>query len=166
MGGIRLQPALVSHSHVESNRNHYRNQHDQHCQHANADRQTTETVMNSTNTRSNHSRRALKTIGAFAALLVGAGAAGSALAASPANAATLTVAYGDLNLASDQGNSALYARITAAARQVCAADRVDIRDLGRYAEARSCEARAIAQAVQAVHSPRLAALYNARSPRG
>jgi UrcA family protein len=122
--------------------------------------------MNSTHTRITHPRRALATIGAFAALLVGAGAAGSAFAASPANGPTLTVAYGDLNLASDQGNNALYARISAAARQVCAADRVDIRDLGRYAQARSCEAQAIAQAVQAVHSPRLAALYNARAPRG
>lgn len=121
--------------------------------------------MNSSNTRITHSRRALAAIGVFAACIIGA--AGSALAASPASGATtLTVAYGDLNLGSDQGNSALYARITAAARQVCAADRVDIRDLARFAEARSCEAQAIAQAVQAVHSPRLAALYNARSPRG
>jgi UrcA family protein len=121
--------------------------------------------MNSTNTRITHSRRALTAIGVLAACIIGT--AGSALAASPASGATtLTVAYGDLNLGSDQGNSALYARISAAARQVCAADRVDIRDLARFAEARSCEAQAIAQAVQAVHSPRLAALYNARSPRG
>jgi len=120
--------------------------------------------MNSINTRITHSRRALTAIGVFAACIIGA--AGSALA-SPANGATtLTVAYGDLNLGSDQGNSALYARISAAARQVCAADRVDIRDLARLAETRACEAQAIAQAVQAVHSPRLAALYNARSPRG
>jgi UrcA family protein len=132
---------------------------------ANTARQTTETVMNSINTRFPHTRRALTAAGVLAACLIGA--AGSALAASPTDGgAAVKVAYGDLNLASDQGNSALYARITAAARQVCFANGVDIRDLARYAEARSCEARAIAQAVQAVHSPRLAAIYNARSPHG
>src|SRR5690242_20228312 len=123
-----------------------------------------ETVMNSINTRFTHTRRALTAAGALAACLIGA--AGSALAASPTDGAlTVRVAYGDLNLATDQGNSVLYARIRAAARQVCLSDRVDIRDLARYAEARSCEAQAVAHAVQAVHSSSLAAIYNAHSPR-
>jgi UrcA family protein len=121
--------------------------------------------MNPTNSRFTHGRRAFTALGALAACLIGA--AGSALAAIPADGApTVTVRYGDLNLATDRGNSALYARIRAAARQVCFSDHVDMRDLGRYAEARRCEAHAISQAVQAVHSPRLAALYGARSPRG
>lgn len=121
--------------------------------------------MNSIHTRFTHPRRALTAVGALAACLIGA--AGSALAASPTDGATsVRVAYGDLNLASDQGNSALYARIRAAARQVCFVDSVDMRDLARYAAARSCEAHAIANAVQAVHNPGLAAIYSAHSPRG
>ena len=126
--------------------------------------QTTETLMNSIDTRFTHTRRALTAVGLAACLI---GAAAGALAASPADgAATATVAYSDLNLASDQGNSTLYARISAAARQVCLVDRADMRDLARYAQARACEAQAIAHAVQAVHSPRLAAIYNAHSQRG
>ena len=121
--------------------------------------------MNSTNSRFTHGRRAFTALGALAACLIGA--AGSALAASPADAApTVRVAYSDLNLASDQGNRTLYARISAAAHQVCFADRPDMRDLARYAEARSCAAQAVARAVQAVHSQGLAAIYNAHSPRG
>ena len=121
--------------------------------------------MNSINTGFTHPRRALTALGALAACLIGA--AGSALAASPADGApTVRVAFGDLNLASAQGNSTLYARISGAAREVCSVDRVDFRDLARWAQARSCEAQAIAHAVQAVHSPQLAAIYNAHSPRG
>ena len=120
--------------------------------------------MNPINTRFTHTRRALTALGLAACLI---GAAGSALAASPtADVATARVAYSDLNLASDQGNSTLYARISAAAREVCSVDRADMRDLVRYAQARSCEAQAIAHAVQAVHSARLAAIYNAHSQRG
>ncbi|MBV8910556.1 MAG: UrcA family protein [Gammaproteobacteria bacterium] len=121
--------------------------------------------MNSINTRFNHTRRALTAIGALAACLMGA--AGSALAAPHADeVATIRVAYGDLNLASDQGNSKLYSRISAAARQVCFASNVDPRDLALYAQVRSCEAQAIANAVQAVNSPRLAAIYSAHARHG
>lgn len=121
--------------------------------------------MNSIATSFTHQRRTLAAFGALAACLIGASS--SALAATSADAApSVTVTYGDLNLTSDEGNSALYARITAAAREVCFAGGVSIRDLGRYSQARSCEAQAIAQAVHAVHSPRLAAIYDARQPRG
>jgi UrcA family protein len=121
--------------------------------------------MNSTATRLPHPRRALAAFGVLAACLIGA--SGSALAATPADETpSMKVSYADLNLTSDEGNSALYARIAAAARQVCLTDRVDIRDLGAYAQARSCEAQAIARAVHAVHSPRLAAIYDARQPHG
>jgi UrcA family protein len=121
--------------------------------------------MNPTATRFTNQRRTLAAFGVLAACLLGA--SGSALAATSADAApSIKVAYGDLNLTSDEGNSALYARIAAAARQVCFAGGADIRDLARYSQARSCEAQAIAQAVHAVHSPRLAAIYEARQPRG
>jgi UrcA family protein len=87
------------------------------------------------------------------------GTAGAAQAGVPADGVpSITVAYGDLNLESAQGSAALYARIAAAARTVCATPN-DIRDLGALATARSCERQAIARAVHAVNSPRLADVY-------
>jgi UrcA family protein len=104
---------------------------------------------------------------ALAACLLGA-AAGTALATGApddsAGGRTLRVAYGDLNLATEQGSRALYARIESAARQVCAPD--DQRNLEAVAAARACRARAIAQAVSDVHSPVLAAAYAAQRARG
>lgn len=112
-----------------------------------------------------HRPRAFAALGALAACLIGA--SGAALAGTaPDVAPAVTVSYGDLNLATDHGNSALYTRIRAAARQVCFADRVDIRDLGRLAEVRSCESQAIARAVRDVHSPQLAAIHQAHQPHG
>ena len=91
-----------------------------------------------------------------ASLLTGAGVA---LAGTPADGIpAVTVAYGDLNLESAQGSAALYARIAAAARQVCATPD-DIRDLGALSAARTCERQAIARAVRSVNSPRLADVY-------
>jgi UrcA family protein len=94
-------------------------------------------------------------------------AAGTAAAASAADDSagvrTMRVAYGDLNLATEQGSRALYARIEAAARQVCAPD--DPRNLEAFAAARACKARAIARAVNDVHSPMLAAAYAAHRVR-
>jgi UrcA family protein len=103
------------------------------------------------------------TLAALALCLV-AGVASVAHAATPAR--SMTVAYGDLNLGSTQGTDALYARIVFAARQVCGAGEVDIRNLGALAAERSCESDAIAQAVHAVHSPALAALAGTRQPQG
>ena len=79
-------------------------------------------------------------------------------------APTVTVRYADLNLGTDAGSAALYARLVSAARKVCAAS--DIRDLGAMAAARACEQQAIANAVRDVHSPKLAAVYDARARHG
>jgi len=79
---------------------------------------------------------------------------------------SVKVAYGDLNLASDQGANALYGRIVYAAHEVCKADQVDIRDLAAFAQTQSCERQAIAHAVDAVHSPRLASAYSAHLRHG
>jgi UrcA family protein len=108
-------------------------------------------------------RHVSATLTALTVCLV-AGAAGVAHAAAPAR--SVTVAYGDLNLASAQGTDALYARIVSAAREVCGAGEVDIRDLRGLAAERTCESNAIAQAVHAVHNPALAALYGTRQPQG
>jgi UrcA family protein len=113
-------------------------------------------------TLNNYWRRSA-TLTALTACLV-VGAVGLAHAGSPA--AAVKVQYGDLNLATDAGNKALYTRIVSAARDVCGADQVPTRDLSTLAFARSCEARAIAQAVREVHSPALAAIHSAQLRHG
>ncbi len=78
--------------------------------------------------------------------------------------AAVTVRYTDLNLGTDAGNAALYARLESAARKVCAPS--DIRDLGQMAAASACAHQAIARAVQDINSPKLAAVYAARVRQG
>ncbi len=100
-------------------------------------------------------------------LRIAAALAGCLAVAAVANAEstpTVRVSYADLNLATQQGSQALYARIASAASQVCVVD--DIRDLQAMAAARSCRAEAIAQAVRDVHNPELAAVYAERAPQG
>lgn len=122
--------------------------------------------MNSLTSRLNEYRRTSAALAALAACLL-VGASGAAQAAVPADAfPTVTVRYGDLNLGNEQGTSALYARIVSAARQVCFTSQVDYRDLTAFSLAKACERRAIAQAVHAVNSPRLAALYSTRLRHG
>jgi UrcA family protein len=76
------------------------------------------------------------------------------------------VTYGDLNLATEAGASALYARIVSAAREVCASESIDIRDLGAFTHAKACESTAVAAAVNAVHHPRLASVYREQVRHG
>ena len=100
-----------------------------------------------------------------ACLLVGASGIAQATIADD-SAPAVHVRYGDLNLASDQGTKVLYARIVTAARAVCHAGEVDIRDLGALSSERSCERQAIEHAVSDVHSAKLAALAAAGPPHG
>ena len=101
-------------------------------------------------------RRATATLTLLGACLFSV--AHAAPAAPAAGTPSVTVSYADLNLASEEGANALYGRIAAAARAVCAAESVDIRDLGAFTRVRACETAAITGAVNAVHSPRLASL--------
>lgn len=103
--------------------------------------------------------RAATSLTAIAACLA-LGTLGSARAAEP----SVKVSYQDLNLSTEQGSQALYARISAAARAVCVVE--DIRDLKARAAVDTCREQAIARAVQRVDSPRLAALYAAHQQRG
>jgi UrcA family protein len=113
-----------------------------------------------------HRRAALALAAALAASL-SIGLVSAARAAAPADAApSVIVRYSDLDLGTDAGSSALYARIVSAARAVCFADQVDIRELAVYARVRACEHSAIANAVRDVHSTRLAVLHQARAPHG
>jgi UrcA family protein len=73
-------------------------------------------------------------------------------------APAVKVGYGDLDLKSAQGAHTLHARITAAARQVCALDSVDMRDLPAFTAARSCETQAIANAEREVQATTVASL--------
>jgi UrcA family protein len=106
---------------------------------------------------------ALTTLGA---LLIAASTGAAYAAAADDTVPAIKVAYSDLNLASAQGNSALYARIVSAARQVCNVEYVDGRDLRGFVAAQACEANAIARAVKSVPSPQLAALHGARLKQG
>jgi UrcA family protein len=74
------------------------------------------------------------------------------------------VRYSDLNLGTEQGTEALYARLVSAARAVCGAP--DIRDLGALVAAHACERQAVANAVRDVRSPRLSAIYSAHPRHG
>lgn len=72
-------------------------------------------------------------------------------------APSVKVRYDDLNLSTDSGTAALYARIKSAARQVCP-DQYS-RDLNVVSASRACQATAIAKAVQDVNSPQLALIH-------
>jgi len=103
---------------------------------------------------------------ALAACLLAGVSASAHAAVADDGAPAVHVRYGDLNLASDLGTQVLYARIVTAARAVCHADEVDIRDLGALSSERSCERQAIEHAVSDVHSVKLAILSAARPQRG
>jgi UrcA family protein len=77
---------------------------------------------------------------------------------------SVTVKYSDLNLATDEGAHQLYKRISTAARVVC--PDADLRDLSAFASSKTCQSEAIARAVRDVRSPRLAAVYDARTHQG
>lgn len=95
-----------------------------------------------------------------AAVVTACFALGAASNAHAATAPAMTVSYGDLNLTTEQGSLALYARLERAARAVCPVD--DIRDLHAYFASRACQADAIGRAVHEINSPRLASVYAER----
>jgi UrcA family protein len=77
---------------------------------------------------------------------------------------SVTVRYGDLDLATARGAHMLYRRIAVAAEQVCPT--AHTRDLALLARARSCQADAVSRAVREVNSPQLAAVYARREGHG
>jgi UrcA family protein len=98
-----------------------------------------------------------------ATFIVGTATAAAAITAADA-LPTVTVGYHDLNLGTEKGTLALYARIESAAYKVCQVS--DIRNLAEVAAASACRAQAIERAVRDVNSPRLAAVYSLRHPQG
>ena len=92
------------------------------------------------------------------------GLADVAHSATPDAAPSIKVSYGDLDLTNAQGAHTLHTRVTAAARQVCAPDGLDIRDLKLYSVERSCMSEAIANAERAVQGATVASLEVRRGP--
>ena len=86
------------------------------------------------------------------------GLADVARAASPDAAPSVKVSYGDLDLASAQGMQTLHARVTAAARRVCAPDGFDARNLQVFTSERACMSHAVADAEDTVQATRVANL--------
>lgn len=74
---------------------------------------------------------------------------------------TVTVRYADLNLSSVAGANTLYRRIVGAARFSCGYKGQGLRE---QMEWRSCYKNAVADAVAAVNSPNLTAIYNQEQP--
>lgn len=92
----------------------------------------------------------------LAGAIIGAICAGTAGAAPVvADAPSVTVRYGDLDLSSDAGTRALYRRLAAAAKQVCP-DR-PVRELSTRQFVETCRRQAINDAVRQIPSPQLAA---------
>jgi UrcA family protein len=79
-----------------------------------------------------------------------------ARSATPDTAPFVKVSYGDLDLANAQGAQTLHARITAAARQLCAPDGLEIRDLKLYTIERSCMSETVANAEHKVQATKVA----------
>jgi UrcA family protein len=81
-----------------------------------------------------------------------------AQAAEPSQSLTKVVAYGDLNLDSEQGAKVLYARLRSAARNVCFP--LEGRDLNAQSHWRACVDSAVASAVVQVNRTSVTALHN------
>lgn len=91
------------------------------------------------------------------------GLANVARSATPDAAPSVKVSYGDLDLGSAQGAQTLHARITAAARQVCAPDGFDIRNLQLFTVERSCMSEAVANAERKVQGTQVASIAARRN---
>jgi UrcA family protein len=82
-------------------------------------------------------------------------------AADPSGPMSITVRYGDLNLANPYGIERLYRRIVGAAQQVCR--NLDGISLEEKAEFSICTKESIARAVAAVDQPALTSLYTVKT---
>jgi UrcA family protein len=97
-------------------------------------------------------------------VLSGALAAGAATAAPSDDAPTLVVHYNPATLATDSGAKALYHRLVLAADQVCPSEPAS----GHWVNPAlaECREKAIAGAVEKIHSQRLAAIAMSNSRHG
>jgi UrcA family protein len=84
--------------------------------------------------------------------------ASTAFAATPGEAPTVRVRYGELDLTKDAGVERLYTRLQHAALRVCGGD-IDHRQLARARVQEACVQQALDRAVEDVHSSRLTARH-------
>jgi UrcA family protein len=100
-------------------------------------------------------------LGSLAGIMAAGGASAARL---DSDGLSIVVKYSEQSLATDDGVSALYRRITAAAKQVC--PDAGTRDWGLQAQVDRCRNDAIARAIRQIDNSRLAALHAARSKNG
>lgn len=90
-------------------------------------------------------------------------AAGNASASSaPDELPSVKVKYGDLNLSTIEGATALYGRIKRAARTVCGLDNLQPEER-IYGNWKPCYDQAVASAVTKVNSPMLTAVHGSKN---
>ena len=102
----------------------------------------------------------------FGLLLLGslAGIMAAGAAKLDSDVPTVVVKYSQDSLATDEGVTALYRRITAAARQVCPTE--PTRDLKMQSLIYECRNQAVARAIRQIDNSRLAALHAVHSKNG
>jgi UrcA family protein len=103
-------------------------------------------------------------VASFFAVGFAALGSGRVQAAEPQEGLKETVAYGDLNLDSEQGAKVLYSRLRRAAQHVCAP--LEGRDLTQRQLWESCYDNALASAVVRVNKTMVTALHNNQPPKG
>lgn len=97
--------------------------------------------------------------------LVGVTSVGAVNAATPAeNVPSITVRFDPQSLETDSGARAVYRRLETAAKAVCP-DPVQSRPFASRA-VEHCREQAVARAVHAIDSPRLAEIYTTSAKRG
>jgi UrcA family protein len=107
-----------------------------------------------TKTRLN-STASMLAAGLFALICAANGSA--TLAAEPSESLTKIVHYGDLNLDSEQGAAALYARLRSAAKEVCSP--LQSIEMARQRQWKNCFNNALATAVGQVDKTTVSALH-------
>lgn len=103
-------------------------------------------------------------LGLSLAALSGSGQAAETQAAGRTVTQSVTLSYGDLNLADPAGAEALYARIEGAARRVCAPE-PDMRDLTLRRDWHQCRTDAVDNAVAEIRHPALEQVHATRTGR-
>ena len=101
----------------------------------------------------------------LAALICCSALAGAAGAGTEPTRRSVTVSYGDLNLANPAGVERLYQRLRQAANQVC--DNLKVYSLAAHSAPsyRKCTKQAVEEAVASINNRSLTALHQQRSSR-
>jgi UrcA family protein len=99
---------------------------------------------------------------AFAAFALSASASFAQIPAREGEVRSVTVQYGDLNLASEAGSRTLYDRLVVAARQVCPAEAGSLLEISQNLEAQRCIDGAVERAVKEIRNPKFAEVATSR----